>query len=171
MDFFKLINVKSQSNTIANKKPDLVRDSDGNLLGSLLIALDSSEPLIIPQNTTLHSSVSKDNQIINKIKGKNTFIDKNTLSIQDENTLSIQDENKTLFKMDQVQFRKGDTIRVVRLENSDINQYKGYNGTIKECQGQSAFCTVILDAVNSGAAIRFPKSHLRKWCMYTNTEL
>lgn len=163
MDFFKLINVKSQSNTIAKRKPDLVRDSDGNLLGSLLIALDSSEPLIIPQNTTLHSSVSKDNEIINKIKGKNTFIDKNTLS--------IQDENKTLFKMDQVQFRKGDTIRVVRLENSDINQYKGYNGTIKECQGQSEFCTVILDAVNSGAAIRFPKSHLRKWCMYTNTEL
>jgi hypothetical protein len=76
-----------------------------------------------------------------------------------------------LFNLEEVQFRKGETIKVVRLENSILNQYKGYIGTIRDSQKSSDTCMVVLDALNSGASIRFPKKHLVKWCPYTNTQI
>lgn len=80
-------------------------------------------------------------------------------------------ENTPLFNLEEIEFRKGETIKVVRLENSILNIYKGYIGTIRDSQKGSNICMVILDALNSGAAIRFPKTHLVKWCPYTNTIL
>lgn len=80
-------------------------------------------------------------------------------------------ENASIFNLEEIEFRKGETIKVVRLENSILNQYKGYIGTIRDSQKSSDTCMVVLDALNSGAAIRFPKTHLVKWCPYTNTQI
>lgn len=71
-------------------------------------------------------------------------------------------ENTPLFNLEEIEFIKGETIKVVRLENSILNQYKGYIGTIRDSQKGSDTCMVVLDALNSGAAIRFPKKHLLK---------
>lgn len=73
------------------------------------------------------------------------------------------------FDLEEIEFRKGETIKVVRLENSMLNVYKGYIGTIRDSQKEKDSCMVILDALNSGAAIKFSKKHLVKWCPYTNT--
>lgn len=97
--------------------------------------------------------------------------------IEDNNDLdktgiqSTFKENVTLFNLEEIEFRKGETIKVVRLENSILNVYKEYIGTIRDSQKGSDTCMVVLDALNSGAAIRFPKTHLVKWCPYTNTNL
>lgn len=80
-------------------------------------------------------------------------------------------ENTPLFNLEEIEFRKGETIKVLRLENSILNVYKGYIGTIRDSQKGNDTCMVVLDALNSGAAIRFPKTHLVKWCPYTNTNL
>jgi hypothetical protein len=85
--------------------------------------------------------------------------------------VSKKKNDTPLFNLEEVQFRKGDPIKVVRLENSILNQYKGYNGIIREYQKNNDSCMVTLEALNSGAPIRFPKKHLIKWCPYTNTEL
>lgn len=84
----------------------------------------------------------------------------------------VSKQNTTpLYNLEEVEFRKGETIKVTRLENSILNVYKGYIGTIRDSQKGSDCCTVVLNALNSGTAIRFPKKHLLKWCPYTNTEI
>ena len=73
--------------------------------------------------------------------------------------VSKKKNDTPLFNLEEVQFRKGDPIKVVRLENSILNQYKGYNGIIREYQKNNDSCMVTLEALNSGAAIKFPKKH------------
>ena len=110
-----------------------------------------------------------DKRIVDECKIEDD-LDKKTV-INGRGIQSTFKENTPLFNLEEVQFRKGETIKVVRLENSILNQYKGYIGTIRDARKGSDICMVVLDALNSGAAIRFPKTHLVKWCPYTNTNL
>lgn len=82
-----------------------------------------------------------------------------------------KNHNENTFDLEQVQFRKGENVRIIYLKNSDLNYYKGYNGIIRESIASNDYCMVILEALNSSYPIKFPKSHFIKWCPYTNIEL
>jgi len=115
-----------------------------------------------------------DKRIVDECKiedEEKTVINGKGIVINGRGIVSKIKEHTPLFNLEEIEFRKGETIKVVRLENSILNQYKGYIGTIRDSQKGSDTCMVVLDALNSGAAIRFPKKHLLKWCPYTNTEI
>jgi hypothetical protein len=59
-------------------------------------------------------------------------------------------------------FRKGDFIKIVRMENSIHNVYKGYYGEILEYDKNSDYALVILDAKHSHAPIKCHINHLQK---------
>jgi len=88
-----------------------------------------------------------------------------------DNKQEYEQDIKNTFNLEQVKFKKGETIRVIYLEKSSLNDYKGYNGVIRDSLVGSDTCMVMLEALNSGSAIRFPKKHIIKWCSLTNTEL
>lgn len=77
----------------------------------------------------------------------------------------------SFYNLQQIEFKKGENIMVIKFEDSPLNYYKGYIGIIRTSLKSSDTCMITLDALNSGAAIRFPKKHLVKWCPYTNTQL
>lgn len=83
----------------------------------------------------------------------------------------IKYQGDSTFNLEQVQFKKGENVRIIYLEDSGLNYYKGYNGVIKDSLISNNHCMVILDAVNSTSPIKFPKSHIIKWCPYSNIEL
>lgn len=76
-----------------------------------------------------------------------------------------------IFDLEQVQFKKGETICVVRFETSILNVYKGYIGSVRDGLIGSDYCLVVLDGINSGTVIKFHKKHLIKCCPYTKTEI
>jgi hypothetical protein len=57
-------------------------------------------------------------------------------------------------------FKRGDFVIIQRLENSDLNVYKGYFGQIKECRLLTNSAYVILEAMNHPRPINFPIGHL-----------
>lgn len=59
-------------------------------------------------------------------------------------------------------FRRGDLIKIVRMENSIHNIYKGYYGEILEYDKNSDYALVILDAKDSHAPIKCHVNHLQK---------
>ena len=131
-------------------------------------------PKIETPNIEIKLSKSKE-RIVDECKieddlDKKTVInDRGKLKENTLNTDCVRGQGTPLFNLEEIEFRKGETIKVVRLENSILNVYKAYIGTIRDSQKGSDTCMVILDALNSGGAIRFPKTHLVKWCPYTNT--
>ena len=57
-------------------------------------------------------------------------------------------------------FKRGDFVIIQRLENSNLNVYKGYYGEIKECRLLTDSAYVILEAMNHPRPINFPIGHL-----------
>jgi ribosomal protein L21E len=57
-------------------------------------------------------------------------------------------------------FRKGDTIKIVRVLGGTHNQYKGYIGEIKDYKRGSSTALVILHAMNTPQLMRVPIEHL-----------
>lgn len=57
-------------------------------------------------------------------------------------------------------FKRGDFVIIQRLENSNLNVYKGYYGQIKECRLLTDSAYVILEAMNHPRPISFPIGHL-----------
>lgn len=125
---------------------------------------------IEPPRIETEIKLSKSKNVIAKLVDE-CHIDDKVNVINSRSITSEIKENITLFNLEIIQFKKGETIKVVRLENSILNIYKGYIGTIRDSQKDSNTCMVILDGLNSVTAIKFPKTHLIKWCPYTNTEL
>jgi hypothetical protein len=99
------------------------------------------------------------------------IVDECQIEDEEKTVTNCKKETTPLFNLEEIEFKKGDTVRVIRLENSSLNHYKGYNGVIRDSQKDSASCMVLLEALNYGAAIKFPKTHLIKWCQYTNTQI
>lgn len=59
-------------------------------------------------------------------------------------------------------FRVGDTIQIVKVENSYLNHYKGYVGEIKEYRVGNTHALVVLHAMIHLRKIKFPIKHLVK---------
>ena len=58
-------------------------------------------------------------------------------------------------------FRKGDFVTIVRMENSNMNVYKGYKGEIYDYTKNSDYALVIIDCLNA-SPIRMHVNHLIK---------
>lgn len=61
-----------------------------------------------------------------------------------------------------VHFKRGDFVRVVRVPDSPLNIWKGYNGEIKDYVKGTEHAMVVLEALNAHSPIRFPINHLIK---------
>jgi hypothetical protein len=59
-------------------------------------------------------------------------------------------------------YKKGDFIRIVQLENSPLNNYKGYNGEIRQYVKNAEHAYIVLEAINNSASIKFPIKHFVK---------
>jgi hypothetical protein len=88
-------------------------------------------------------------QPIKKLKD-NTFHVKLKNIIEEEPPMELQYQ----------EFKRGDFVTIQRLENSDLNIYKGYFGQIKEYRQISNSAYVILEAMNYPIPINFPAGHL-----------
>ena len=55
--------------------------------------------------------------------------------------------------------KKGDTVKIIRMENSDLNIYKGYLGEIKDYKKGQDFALVYLLATFNLSVVKFPLEH------------
>ena len=56
-------------------------------------------------------------------------------------------------------YKKGDLVKIVYLEGSVLNYFKGYNGEIKMYTKNAEFAYLNLEALNNTTPIRFPLIH------------
>lgn len=61
----------------------------------------------------------------------------------------------------EVDFKRGDFVRIIRLEGSPLNVYKGYNGEIKEYIYRSDSAYIVLEAMAYPRRIKFPLGHFK----------
>ena len=55
--------------------------------------------------------------------------------------------------------KRGDFIRVIRMQNSDLNNYKGYFGEIRDYKKGQDYAMVTLHALNNFSSIKMPLEH------------
>jgi hypothetical protein len=101
--------------------------------------------------TNKNIEISKDNSI------KDTQNNQDTQDIQ-----GIQNNNQynlSTYK----NIRKGDFVKVIKLENSVLNHYKGYIGEIRDYKRDQSHALIFLHARNTNNYILFPLKHLEKY--------
>jgi hypothetical protein len=64
--------------------------------------------------------------------------------------------------LEPIHYKKGDFIKIIYLENSPLNNYKGYNGEIRQYVKNSDYAFIVLEAINNSASIKFPVEHFIK---------
>jgi len=94
-------------------------------------------------------------------------VSNNKLSNKLLNKLPIKSSNKSSNMAesnmtDPTHYKKGDFIRIIHLENSPLNNYKGYNGEIRQYVKNSEHAYIVLEAINNSASIKFPVKHFIK---------
>ena len=103
-------------------------------------------------------------KVIEKVPEK---VSNNKLSNKLLNKLPIKSSNKSsnmtdLNMTEPTHYKKGDFIRIIHLENSPLNNYKGYNGEIRQYVKNSEHAYIVLEAINNSASIKFPVKHFIK---------
>jgi hypothetical protein len=120
-------------------------------------------PLAKPTNTNEeHINIEKERDTTPKDKKKEP-IKKLKEKLFDIKSTTIDLKSKIITEERPYQhqeFKKGDFVIIQRLENSDLNVYKGYYGQIKECRLFTNSSYVILEAMNHPRPISFPIGHL-----------
>lgn len=91
---------------------------------------------------------------------KNKLDDNNTLDTLD--TLDNNLDNTIQVQMNFTEFKKGDFIKIIYLQDSPLNYYKGYFGEIKSYIKNAKNAYILLDAINSNRELEFPITHLIK---------
>lgn len=66
---------------------------------------------------------------------------------------------KNLPEYSQPEFKRGDFVKIIRLEGSPLNVYKGYYGEIKEYIYRSDSAYIVLEAMAYPKRIKFPLGH------------
>lgn len=105
----------------------------------------------------------KSNQSNDNDKYASTQVSLNVKSAQQQQ----QQQEDTI--SDFVQYKKGDFIFIIYLENSPLNCYKGYIGEIKTYTIGSDNANVTLEALNSTTTIKFPIKHFKIRNVYEKT--
>lgn len=63
--------------------------------------------------------------------------------------------------LEQETYKKGQFVIINRMEESNLNVYKGYYGEIKEITKQGEFALITLEAMNYPRPIKFPFGHFK----------
>jgi transcription antitermination factor NusG len=84
---------------------------------------------------------------------------KNTEQIENKLTKETTKENVPEYQ--DVEFKRGDFVKIIRLEGSPLNVYKGYNGEIKEYIYRSDSAYIVLEAMTYPRRIKFPLGHFK----------
>jgi transcription antitermination factor NusG len=71
----------------------------------------------------------------------------------------ILKEQEDSFSNNFIEFKRGDLVRIIRLENSYLNVYKGYNGEIKVYRKGNKTASLFLETRNNANFIVFPIEH------------
>jgi hypothetical protein len=127
------------------------------------------------KNTETDSDKVKKNKKLKKsnnteFTNKNIKICKNN-SIQDtQNNKDTQDiqiqHNSNQYNLSTYKnIRKGDFVKIIKLENSELNHYKGYIGEIRDYKKDQSHALIFLHARNTNTYILFPLKHLEKYDM------
>lgn len=117
----------------------------------------------------LQNSYSKNNEIESEKVKKNKKIKQNNKEIPSENVKTCKDTNETSTDNNQYNLsiykniRKGDFVKVIKLENSELNHYKGYIGEIRDYKKDQSHALIFLHARNTNNYILFPLKHLEKY--------
>jgi hypothetical protein len=107
------------------------------------------------------SSNSPNNSTENKQSDKNKQSNKN--KVQKEN--KQQQENEQLCNQENTVYKnikRGDFIKIIYLENSNLNSYKGYIGEIRDYRNDQESAVIFLHGISSNNAIKFPIQHFIK---------
>lgn len=117
----------------------------------------------------LQNSYSKNNEIESEKVKKNKKIKQNNKEVSSENIKICKDTNETSTDNNQYNLstykniRKGDFVKVIKLENSELNHYKGYIGEIRDYKKDQSHALIFLHARNTNKYILFPLKHLEKY--------
>lgn len=117
----------------------------------------------------LQNSYSKNNEIESEKVKKNKKIKQNNKEVSTENIKTCKDTNETSTDNNQYNLstykniRKGDFVKVIKLENSELNHYKGYIGEIRDYKKDQSHALIFLHARNTNNYILFPLKHLEKY--------
>lgn len=95
----------------------------------------------------------KPNQKNSKSKTKTDYTAKTSLCKLQS---SVSNSNLDIYK----NLRKGNIVKVIRLENSELNYYKGYIGEVRDYKKDQNHALIFLHARNNNVVISFPLTHL-----------
>ena len=106
------------------------------------------------KNTQKSNDVDKKpNQKNSKSKTKTDYAEKTSLC---KSQSSVSNSNLDTYK----NLRKGNIVKVIRLENSELNYYKGYIGEVRDYKKDQNHALIFLHARNNNVVISFPLKHL-----------
>lgn len=97
----------------------------------------------------------KPNQKNSKSKTKTDYTAKTSLC-KLQSSVSNSNSNLDIYK----NLRKGNIVKVIRLENSELNYYKGYIGEVRDYKKDQNHALIFLHARNNNVVISFPLTHL-----------
>lgn len=121
------------------------------------IPASESKPKIKPEEKKKEEKVKKENkkEPKNDKPKKSKVIDIKSVFKQ----TSVLEPKEDLQIQLQQNFKRGDFVKIIRLEGSNLNVYKGYFGEIKEYIQRSDSAYIILEAMSYPRPIKFPLGH------------
>jgi len=113
---------------------------------------------------TDQEKVNKKNKKIKQpINNKDLTNKKNEIS-QEISSQNKQEQHHDQYNLSTYKnIRKGDFVKVIKLENSELNHYKGYIGEIRDYKKDQTHALIFLHARNTNNYILFPLKHLEKY--------
>lgn len=110
------------------------------------------------KNSYSQKNTQKSNNIDKKQNQKNS---KNKIKTDStEKSLSKSQYYVSNSKLDIYKnLRKGNMVKIIRLENSEFNYYKGYIGEVRDYKKNQNHASIFLHARNNNIIISFPLTH------------
>jgi hypothetical protein len=109
--------------------------------------------------TNKNIKICKNNSI------QDTQNNQDTQDTQDTQDIQIQHNSNQYNLSTYKNIRKGDFVKIIKLENSELNHYKGYIGEIRDYKKDQSHALIFLHARNTNTYILFPLKHLEKYDM------
>ena len=106
-------------------------------------------------NKDVNKTRKKENSSSNERKQQTAF---KINSMFKSKPSSVQYNNQPL-DITEPEFKKGDFVKIVYMKDSILNNYKGYNGEIRNYVRNSDVAYVTLEAINGSQSIKFPVKH------------